>query len=172
MIDDFATREVAEGVHKEILYLQNCHFFQRCKGMEEVRSDSVYWLTHEPAGTKYLKILKHSINSLLSRLPNIQRFTHFQVSRFPKNGFGFCVHVDDPENSGCVVAVTYFSNQGYDRCRDGGVRRIFVPASRAVVDVEPVFNRLLVHWADNRVAHGTCKCFTELYSLSAWYFES
>lgn len=124
----------------------------------------------------YVKILKHSINGLImstkfKNIPPIIAFSHFQASCFMNGSSGYAVHVDNPNNNGCLLTVKYFCNKDYNREEDCGEYRIFLPERRSVLDIEPKYNRLLVYWSDFRVAHGTRRSRRDLYSLSSWYFN-
>ena len=181
VIDNYASKEVAMGVKDELLYLSDStqsHFYQAgLGGNENRRSGLVYWMNGKEPKTAYINILKRSINTLMTSLkfneiPNITHFTHFQVTCFPEKSFGYATHVDNPSNNGCLLTVVYYCNENYNRKKDGGVHRFFLYDKRSVVDIEPRFNRIVIYWSDVRVAHGTCRCFRRLFSLSSWYFNS
>ena len=179
IIDDYVGLDLADGVYNEVNKLMKSGCFSKqldCDKLSKFRSDSVYWLNNYGSNTKYLKILKHSINNFILSLDlkyvnKITHYTHFQISHYHKENFGFTVHVDNPNDNGCLLSVIFFCNKYYDQNKDGGAERIFLPDKRSIIDVEAKFNRLLVYWSDNRVAHGTCKILRHSFTLSAWYFN-
>ena len=177
VIDNYATMEVAEGVLNEMnqLYDNGCFKEKVTTEVEPFHHYYIHWLFSYRSNSKYLKILKHSINNLMTSLrfkgvPSVKRYSHFRLAAFPKNS-GFSVRVDNPDENDCLLTVAYFCNKDYNRLKDGGVNRLFVYEKQSVVDVEPRFNRLLIHWSDERVAHAQCRNLTNRFSLSAWYFN-
>ena len=178
IIDNYASEEVAIGVIDELKYLYSSSELLFYKAENDAyRSDMVYWLHGKERRTSHIKLLKRSINTLIKaikfdNIPQITHFTHFQISCFPMNSFGYVVHVDNPNNNGCLLTVVYYCNEKYDRDIDGGVQRFFIYDKKVSFDIEPKFNRAVIYWSDLRVAHGTCKCHQELFSLTSWYFNS
>ena len=180
VIDKFTTNEVAIGVRDEVQSLydsSNTMFQQQTGDKEAVRSDLICWLDGKERMTSHIKVLKRSINTLITslhfdKIPKVTHFTRFQISCFPKKGFGYAVHVDNPNNNGCLLTVVYYCNENYNRKKDGGIHRFFIYDKKTVVDIEPKFNRAVIYWSDFRVAHGTCVCHRQLFSLTSWYFNN
>ena len=71
--------------------------------------------------------------------------------------------------SSLQVSAVYYMNKDYESDH-GGVERLFFHDTKKVIDVEPIFNRLLLFWSDMRTVHGTCRCYVDIFQLSAWYF--
>ena len=179
IIDNFIGEKEAKGVTNEIkaLYKANGYFHNSGPGYDkDARSDFVYWLHDNEKTTKHINILKRSINILMTSLrfdniAPIKNFTRFQASCFPQKSSGYDVHVDNPNNNGCLLSAVYYCNEDYNRKKHGGVHRFFLYDKKTVLDVSPKLNRLVIYWSDFRVAHGFCRCWQDMFSLSSWYFN-
>ena len=180
VIDNYIGDEVAFRIRDEIQSLHDSpHCFHKAgRGYNEtLRSDLVCWLQGNEPTTSHIKILKRSINTLVTsihfeKIPSVTHFTHFQISVFPKGSYGYAVHVDNHNDNGCLLTVVYYCNENYERKKDGGVHRLFLYDKKTVVDIEPKMNRLVIYWSDLRVVHETRACHRELFSLTSWYFNT
>lgn len=179
VIDNYIGNEVAIGVKNETSSLvQSPKLVLHRKGKykaEKFDSELVYWLTGEERAISYIKILKRSLNLLLTSIkfedtPKITSYTRFQISCNTRKSPGVDVHVDNVNDNGSLLTVVYYCNEKYSKSH-GGEERFFLYDLKSVVDVEPKFNRLVIYWSDFRVAHGTCKSFKDLVSLKAWYLQ-
>ncbi|XP_078418955.1 prolyl hydroxylase EGLN3 isoform X4 [Cetorhinus maximus] len=55
---------------------------------------------------------------------------------------------------------------------DGGILRIFPEGKSYVVDVEPMFDRLLLFWSDRRNPHEVQPAYSVRYAITVWYFDA
>ncbi|XP_065655898.1 rho GTPase-activating protein gacZ isoform X4 [Hydra vulgaris] len=54
--------------------------------------------------------------------------------------------------------------------RDGGMLRLYTMNER--VNIEPIFNRLLLFWSDKRTPHEVLPSFRKRFAITLWYFDA
>ncbi|XP_072425050.1 prolyl hydroxylase EGLN3 isoform X4 [Chiloscyllium punctatum] len=130
---------------------------------------------------------------------NIKDRSQAMVACYPGNGTGYVRHVDNPTGDGRCVTCIYYLNKNWDAkfsalmqatndpCDeqgmsalkiwslfkvDGGILRIFPEGKSYVVDVEPMFDRLLLFWSDRRNPHEVQPAYSVRYAITVWYFDA
>ncbi|GCB77679.1 hypothetical protein scyTo_0016728, partial [Scyliorhinus torazame] len=94
------------------------------------------------------------------------------VACYPGDGTGYVRHVDNPTGDGRCVTCIYYLNKNWDAKVDGGILRIFPEGKSYVVDVEPMFDRLLLFWSDRRNPHEVQPAYSVRYAITVWYFDA
>ncbi|CAL8361916.1 unnamed protein product [Merluccius merluccius] len=93
------------------------------------------------------------------------------VACYPGDGTGYVRHVDNPNGDGRCITCIYYLNKNWDVQKQGGLLQIY-PEGKNVVDVEPLFDRLLIFWSDRRNPHEVKPAFATRYAITVWYFDA
>ena len=156
-----------------------------------VRGDLVGWFDGEEAGlwphgtlVKYLQKVDTLIAQLGERVPllaHIASRSKAMIACYPGAGARYIRHCDNSCDSGrgerCngrrLTAIIYL-NEGWAPL-DGGELRVFAPyapkGQPAVADVQPLFDRLLLFFADYRVPHEVLAAHADRLAITLWYFD-
>jgi len=95
------------------------------------------------------------------------------VSCYPASGTHYVKHVDNPNRDGRCITTTYYLNKEWDVKKDGGLLRIFPQGwGSQVVDIEPVFDRVIFFWSDRRNPHEVLPAFRTRFAVTLWYFDA
>lgn len=63
-------------------------------------------------------------------------------------------------------------NLNWDVSQCGGLLRIFPENfTKSVVDIEPVFDRIIFFWSDRRNPHEVQNAYRTRYAVTLWYFD-
>ncbi|GCC24153.1 prolyl hydroxylase EGLN3 isoform X6 [Chiloscyllium punctatum] len=185
-IDNFLGSAVGDCVYEEVRNLHSVGALrdgqlagQRagyCK--RHLRGDQIAWV-------RGVKDRCYAIDFLLSLLDkviilcegklenyNIKDRSQAMVACYPGNGTGYVRHVDNPTGDGRCVTCIYYLNKNWDAKVDGGILRIFPEGKSYVVDVEPMFDRLLLFWSDRRNPHEVQPAYSVRYAITVWYFDA
>ncbi|XP_048394167.1 egl nine homolog 3 isoform X2 [Stegostoma tigrinum] len=185
-IDNFLGSAVGDCVYEEVRDLHSVGALrdgqlagQRagyCK--RHLRGDQIAWV-------RGVKDRCYAIDFLLSLLDkliilcggklenyNIKDRSQAMVACYPGNGTGYVRHVDNPTGDGRCVTCIYYLNKNWDAKVDGGILRIFPEGKSYVVDVEPMFDRLLLFWSDRRNPHEVQPAYSVRYAITVWYFDA
>uniref|UniRef100_A0A8C7E703 hypoxia-inducible factor-proline dioxygenase n=2 Tax=Naja naja TaxID=35670 RepID=A0A8C7E703_NAJNA len=108
---------------------------------------------------------------LLSRPPSPPA-SQAMVACYPGNGLGYVRHVDNPHGDGRCVTCIYYLNQKWDSKVHGGLLQIFPEGRSVVANIDPIFDRLLIFWSDQRNPHQVKPAFATRYAITVWYFDA
>ncbi|XP_068457118.1 prolyl hydroxylase EGLN3 [Clinocottus analis] len=143
-----------------------------------IRGDQIAWVGGaERGGGDAIGFLLARIDKLVSvcasRLGSkkIRERSKAMVACYPGNGAGYVKHVDNPNRDGRCITCIYYLNKNWSAAH-GGVLRIFPHLKRYVVDVEPLFDRLLFFWSDRRNPHEVQPSYANRYAITVWYFDA
>ncbi len=156
-----------------------------------VRGDLVGWFDGEEAGmwphgtlAKYLQKVDTLIAQLGERVPllaSIASRSKAMLACYPGGGARYVRHCDNSCDAGrgerCngrrLTAIVYL-NEGWAPL-DGGELRVFAPYAPKeqppLADVQPLFDRLLLFFADYRVPHEVLPAHSERLAITLWYFD-
>lgn len=145
---------------------------------KRIRGDQITWLEgnekHVPNIVKLIEFVDSLVISCLG-LPDGLSGYHIEgrakamVACYPGNGTGYTRHVDNPDGDGRCLTVIYYLNQGWGE-DNGGKLRIYREDGN--IDVEPVLNRLLLFWSDERNPHEVLPAYCTRYAITIWYFDA
>lgn len=188
VIDNFLPYEVAMKVQQEASYIYSCPGMcfeainSSCKVNKMIyRSDQICWLKGDGNGSKNIKTVIDAFDNMMAVLQKsffrgsniiITHKSHIQFSCYPNGSFGYKKHIDNPNNNGRLLTIEYYCNKNYNKETHGGVTRFYVDRKCHYYDVEPVFNRTVIHWSDERIKKETFACKGDIFSLTSWYFGS
>ena len=122
------------------------------------------------------------------------------IACYPGSGTHYVKHVDNPNRDGRCITSIYYLNQDWDvkvchllcifnfylykkrvlphfiNCllkRDGGLLRIFPQGwPSQMVDIEPIFDRIIFFWSDRRNPHEVQPAYRTRYAITLWYFDA
>ncbi|KAF7648924.1 hypothetical protein LDENG_00149720 [Lucifuga dentata] len=143
-----------------------------------VRGDKICWVNGTERGCEAIGFLLNLIDKLISlcagRLGNkkIRERSKAMVACYPGNGAQYIKHVDNPNSDGRCITCIYYLNKNWNAKEHGGVLRIFPDRKSYIVDIEPLFDRLLFFWSDRRNPHEVQPSHAIRYAITAWYFDS
>ncbi|XP_051879350.1 egl nine homolog 3 isoform X3 [Pristis pectinata] len=127
--------------------------------------------SQEETRTSRCQLLSRNGRRADSCMHHADRF-HAMVACYPGNGTGYVRHVDNPTGDGRCVTCIYYLNKNWDAKVDGGILRIVPEGKSYVVDVEPIFDRLLLFWSDRRNPHEVQPTYSVRYAITVWYFDA
>ncbi|XP_072314227.1 prolyl hydroxylase EGLN3 [Eucyclogobius newberryi] len=142
-----------------------------------VRGDKIAWLSGAERGGDGVNALLMLVDKLVSsaarRLQrHISHRSKAMVACYPGGGAGYVKHVDNPSNDGRCITCIYYLNQNWNSADHGGVLRIFPEGKPYEVDIEPLFDRLVLFWSDRRNPHEVLPSHATRYAVTVWYFDS
>lgn len=143
-----------------------------------IRGDKIAWVSGSERGCEAISFLLNLIDKLISvcasRLGGkaIRERSKAMVACYPGNGAGYVKHVDNPNSDGrCITCICYL-NKNWNAKDHGGILRIFPEGKSYVVDIKPLFDRLLFFWSDRRNPHEVQPSYATRYAITVWYFDS
>jgi len=156
-----------------------------------VRGDHVGWFDGEEPGlwgrgtlARYLvkvDTLVAQLGTRMTQLGAIASRSKAMIACYPGGGARYVRHCDNSCDSGqgerCNgrrLTAIFYLNEGWAPL-DGGELRVFAPyapaGSAPLADVQPLFDRLLLFWADYRVPHEVLPSHAERLAITLWYFD-
>uniref|UniRef100_A0A8C5SBS1 hypoxia-inducible factor-proline dioxygenase n=1 Tax=Laticauda laticaudata TaxID=8630 RepID=A0A8C5SBS1_LATLA len=151
---------------------------RRAGPARRIRGDQVAWVEGREPGCRAIGALMARLDELIVQCAGklggyeISGRTKAMVACYPGNGLGYVRHVDNPHGDGRCVTCIYYLNQKWDSKVHGGLLQIF-PESRSVVaNIDPIFDRLLIFWSDQRNPHQVKPAFATRYAITVWYFDA
>uniref|UniRef100_UPI00398F0FFE prolyl hydroxylase EGLN3 n=1 Tax=Pristiophorus japonicus TaxID=55135 RepID=UPI00398F0FFE len=195
-VDDFLGHKIGDKILQEVVALHQSGNFedgtlagQSTSSDKEVtapsgtsnktiRGDKIMWVQGTEPGCASIGLLLQRMDKLIlhadGKLGNYKiRGRHkAMVACYPGNGTGYVRHVDNPTGDGRCVTCIYYLNKNWDAKVDGGILRIFPEGKSYVVDVEPIFDRLLLFWSDRRNPHEVQPAYSVRYAITVWYFDA
>ncbi|XP_041071095.1 egl nine homolog 3 isoform X1 [Carcharodon carcharias] len=143
-----------------------------------IRGDKIMWVQGTEPGCASIGLLMQRMDKLILHADGklgqyrIRGRHKAMVACYPGNGTGYVRHVDNPTGDGRCVTCIYYLNKNWDAKVDGGILRIFPEGKSYVVDVEPMFDRLLLFWSDRRNPHEVQPAYSVRYAITVWYFDA
>ncbi|XP_029973202.1 prolyl hydroxylase EGLN3 isoform X2 [Salarias fasciatus] len=151
-----------------------------------VRGDKIAWVSGAERGCEAVNFLLNLIDKLVSMCAgrlgtgtgtgagagtSIRERSKAMVACYPGNGTGYVKHVDNHNYDGRRITCIYYLNKDWN-AKHGGVLRIFPEGKSYVVDIQPLFDRLLLFWSDRRNPHEVQPSYATRYAITVWYFDS
>lgn len=86
---------------------------------------------------------------------------------------GACLfqHCDNPHRNGRKLTVLYYLNNGWQP-EDGGELRVYDAANTVVRDVEPILDRVVLFFSDQRVPHEVLPAHKERFAVTLWFYDN
>ncbi|XP_047467883.1 egl nine homolog 3 [Mugil cephalus] len=143
-----------------------------------IRGDKIAWVGGSERGCEAISFLLNLIDKLISMCARrlgkkaIRERSKAMVACYPGDGAGYVKHVDNPNCDGRRITCIYYLNKDWNAKEHGGVLRIFPEGKSYVVDIEPLFDRLLFFWSDRRNPHEVQPSFSTRYAITVWYYDS
>lgn len=144
---------------------------------KRIRGDKITWIEGNEPGVGYIKELMQKMDCLVLQCNgtsrklggyDIQGRTKAMVAIYPGQQTGYIRHIDNPDQDGrCLTAICYL-NENWSES-DGGKLRIYKGTNH--IDIEPVFNRVLLFWSDKRNPHEVLPADFRRYAVTVWYFD-
>jgi len=139
------------------------------------RGDKIAWLGPDYRRCPGIKVLCDRLDRLMSMLKlekNISSRTRTMVACYPANDTSYVKHVDNPHKDGRFITAIFYINKNWDKKRDGGVFRVTCGMrNNQTLDLEPLFNKLLLFYSDKRNPHEVTPCKRERFAITHWYFD-
>jgi hypoxia-inducible factor (prolyl hydroxylase) len=144
---------------------------------KRIRGDKITWIEGHESGVTHISELMQRVDSLVMQCNgaskklggyDIQGRTKMMVACYPGQRTGYVRHVDNPDGDGRCLTAIYYLNENWSES-DGGKLRMFRGANH--IDIEPIFNRLLLFWSDERNPHEVLPANFHRYAATVWYFD-
>lgn len=95
--------------------------------------------------------------------------TKVMATVYPGNGARYVPHYDNPNENGRRLTCILYLNPQWQKCH-GGILRM--KTNKKIVDVAPLFNRLLLFWSDKRCPHEVLPATgPDRYAITIWYMD-
>ncbi|CAG2162949.1 unnamed protein product [Oppiella nova] len=189
VIDNFLD-DVAPHIHNEVYNLYDSTDFTygmlyNNNTIRNIRGDLIYWITGNEVNCPHVhdliktfdlivfKCNKMNNNGLLG-VYNITSRTPAMLACFPGNGSRFMKHADNYSGDGRCITCIYYVNKEWQYLRDGGCLRVYptqMQMNVPFVDVEPVYDRLVLFWSDRRNLHEVMPANRFRFAVTVWYFD-
>ncbi|KAB1254143.1 Egl nine-like protein 2 [Camelus dromedarius] len=143
-----------------------------------IREDQIAWVEGHELGCQSIGALMAHVDAVIchcaGRLGScvINGGTKAMVACYPGNRLGYMRHVDNPHGDGRCITCIYYLNQNWDVNVHGGLLPIFPEGRPLVVNIEPLFDHLLMFWSDRRNPHEVKPAYTTRYAITVWYFDA
>eukprot|EP00041_Stephanoeca_diplocostata_P016604 m.328050 g.328050 ORF g.328050 m.328050 type:complete len:795 (+) comp20423_c0_seq1:157-2541(+) len=117
-----------------------------------------------------LGTLVQMVASEVGELQGIESRSEAMVTCYPGNGARYIKHCDNPHRNGRKLTVLYYLNNGW-RAGDGGELRVYDSAGGVVRDIEPVLDRVVLFFSDQRVPHEVLPAHKERFAVTLWFYD-
>eukprot|EP00040_Diaphanoeca_grandis_P013923 m.70350 g.70350 ORF g.70350 m.70350 type:complete len:471 (-) comp24212_c1_seq2:15-1427(-) len=161
--------------------------------LDRIRGDKVGWFSGDPCddtttGRKAsditgmcwqgdsLQVLMRRIGTIVQmisskivELQGIGTRSEAMVTCYPGDGARYIRHCDNPHKNGRKLTVIYYLNHNWTK-GDGGELRIFKPDDTHI-DIDPIGDRLVVFFSDERVPHEVLATNVERFAITHWFYD-
>ncbi|XP_026577271.1 egl nine homolog 2 [Pseudonaja textilis] len=167
-----------EGLHRGGKFQDGQLALRRAGPARRIRGDQVAWVEGREPGCRAIGALMARLDELILQCAGqlggyeINGRTKAMVACYPGNGLGYVRHVDNPHGDGRCVTCIYYLNQKWDSKVHGGLLQIFPEGRSVVANIDPIFDRLLIFWSDQRNPHQVKPAFATRYAITVWYFDA
>ncbi|XP_070620446.1 prolyl hydroxylase EGLN2 isoform X2 [Erythrolamprus reginae] len=148
-----------EALHRGGHFQDGQLALRRAGPARRIRGDQVAWVEGREPGCRAIGALMASLDELILHCAGklggyeINGRTKAMVACYPGNGLGYVRHVDNPRGDGRCVTCIYYLNRKWDSKVHGGLLQIFPEGRPTVANINPIFDRLLIFWSDQRNPH-------------------
>lgn len=190
-LDNFLGEEKGIKVLNEICMLQQNDLFKDGQVMSgggnsepNIRSDKISWTDgYSPQNSPNLRILIKLLDSIVmtaNRVKNngelakyrLNCRTRIMVACYPGGGSRYIKHVDNANGDGRVVTAIYYLNKHWNSKVDGGSLKIYSQLTKGrVMQVDPIFDRVVFFWSDSRNPHEVLPSNRPRYAVTVWYLD-
>ncbi|KAG8449627.1 hypothetical protein GDO86_016315 [Hymenochirus boettgeri] len=145
---------------------------------KHLRGDKIAWIAGTEEGCESIGLVLSVIDRLVVLCGDhlgqyyVKERSKAMVACYPGNGAGYVRHVDNPTGDGRCITCIYYLNKDWNAKVHGGILRIFPEGGSRIVDIEPIFDRLLLFWSDRRNPHEVQPSYGTRYALTVWYFDA
>ncbi|XP_013911919.1 PREDICTED: egl nine homolog 2 [Thamnophis sirtalis] len=167
-----------EGLHRGGKFQDGQLVLRRAGPARRIRGDQVAWVEGREPGCRAIGALMARLDQLILQCAGklggyeISGRTKAMVACYPGNGLGYVRHVDNPHGDGRCVTCIYYLNRKWDSKVHGGLLQIFPEGRPVVANIDPIFDRLLIFWSDQRNPHQVKPAFATRYAITVWYFDA
>ncbi|XP_015669344.1 egl nine homolog 2 [Protobothrops mucrosquamatus] len=167
-----------EGLHRGGKFRDGQLVLRRTVPARRIRGDQVAWVEGREPGCRAIGALMARLDELILQCAGklggyeINGRTKAMVACYPGNGLGYVRHVDNPHGDGRCVTCIYYLNRKWDSKVHGGLLQIFPEGRPVVANIDPIFDRLLIFWSDQRNPHQVKPAYATRYAITVWYFDA
>lgn len=90
-----------------------------------------------------------------------------------KNRARYFRHTDNSSGNGRLLTALVYLNENWQQ-GDGGELRLFYPGEKNLkvrMEVEPLWNRLLLFWSDDRSPHEVLSTCKDRFAATVWFYD-
>ncbi|XP_039218121.1 prolyl hydroxylase EGLN2 [Crotalus tigris] len=167
-----------EGLHRGGKFRDGQLVLRRTVPARRIRGDQVAWVEGREPGCRAIGALMAHLDELILQCAGklggyqINGRTKAMVACYPGNGLGYVRHVDNPHGDGRCITCIYYLNRKWDSKVHGGLLQIFPEGRPVVANIDPIFDRLLIFWSDQRNPHQVKPAYATRYAITVWYFDA
>jgi len=191
VIDNFMGQERGECIRESVTSMYHSGIFiggetmnSNLKTTKNIRGDKITWVDGTEQTCSEIALLISTVDSIIMsslRMKENGELSKHQISGrtkamiacYPASGTHYVKHVDNPNRDGRCITSTYYLNKEWDVKKDGGLLRIFPQGwASQVVDIEPLFDRVIFFWSDRRNPHEVQPAYRTRYAVTLWYFDT
>eukprot|EP00759_Apiculatamorpha_spiralis_P022183 PhF_6_TR26517/c0_g1_i1/m.38343/K09592/EGLN, HPH; hypoxia-inducible factor prolyl hydroxylase len=190
VLDGFLGQEFASALRGEIQRLNDSgtlspgelaaeEGFWKTRYDATKRNDLVKWIYTEdqmkdlPSTRQYCEAIKEFVGVLkphiesLAKVPSLENTT-IMLALYPGGGSRFIRHIDNPNRNGRVLTCVYYLNENWTP-EHGGTLRLYPMSSKEEYDVEPLCDRLVLFYSDERNPHEVLPATSHRYAATLWF---
>eukprot|EP00929_Paragymnodinium_shiwhaense_P032269 TRINITY_DN17918_c0_g1_i1.p1 TRINITY_DN17918_c0_g1~~TRINITY_DN17918_c0_g1_i1.p1 ORF type:complete len:462 (+),score=91.55 TRINITY_DN17918_c0_g1_i1:65-1387(+) len=146
------------------------------------RGDTIVWLPFRTsdgdASMEPFRHLSSQIEVLASRIPELAGAgwcSQAMATCYPgRTRARYFRHIDNSSGNGRLFTAILYLNPDWNGQQHGGQLRMFGPGERNFAvkhEIEPLFNRLLIFWSDNRCPHEVLSAAKDRLAVTVWFYD-
>jgi len=191
VVDNFLGDEKGIKTLDEIIRMQKLEYFKDGQVMSgggqnqpTIRSDKITWTDgFSPVDCPYLRYAVRVLDSIVLRANRVKNNgelgkykltgrTRIMCACYPGGGTRYVRHIDNPNKDGRVVTAIYYLNKNWNSQVDGGSLRIYSQLNKGkVIQIDPIFDRVVFFWSDARNPHEVLPANKPRYAVTVWYLD-
>eukprot|EP00658_Telonema_sp_P-2_P011495 TRINITY_DN14399_c0_g1_i1.p1 TRINITY_DN14399_c0_g1~~TRINITY_DN14399_c0_g1_i1.p1 ORF type:complete len:219 (+),score=54.33 TRINITY_DN14399_c0_g1_i1:287-943(+) len=181
-MDGIMEQSVANSIQTELLAMHASAQLipGEVRGGKEarIRGDLMKWIDY-PDAQPAMQSFMQAVDELVLELPDhveeldgngrMLMRASAMVTVYPGNGAHYVRHIDNNNGNGRVLTTILYLNPHWQPSHNGCLR-LYLKAG--TVEIEPLFNRLVIFWSDSRCPHEVLPAHSLRYAMSIWYLDT
>lgn len=201
VIDNFIGNNIASNMLEEVESLKQKGLFSRGGVFSyssnhvhidhSIRNDLIMWIEQgnplAPFISSYLVAVDHLISTCISldmktimndssvellnplKDINLSSRTKAMVTCYPSGSSGYIYHIDNTHDDGRLLTCIFYLNRSW--IPENGGELYLYPTSGKVIQVPPLFDRLVLCWSDERMPHEVKATNSDRFAVTLWYYN-